>query len=224
MTTKKLEPKQLLDRMRNEAAELLKYDLNNLTAAQSVRLDRAAALRLELDDVQSRQLAGLPIDMAKFVVASEALERLVGGNPETSTTGHDFSGAREELRQFFARRAEAIARRDARAAEAQRGVPKFGETFSDPGGGDDAERDRSVSLPEPSSPLAAAGSEHPVLIEPPEICATAAQIPPPAQQQPRRKSLEEINTPTNPAPGPREAWRDYVNSDEIISPWFVPHG
>jgi hypothetical protein len=89
VTTKKLEPKQLLDRMRNEVAGLLKYDLNNLTAAQSVRLDRAAALRLELDDISSRQLAGLPIDMAKFVVASEALERLVGGNPDETSTAHD---------------------------------------------------------------------------------------------------------------------------------------
>ena len=73
MTIVKLEPRQLLDRMRKLTATLLGYDLSNLTPAQSVRLDRAAALRLELDDVQSRQLAGLPVDMAKFVVASEAL-------------------------------------------------------------------------------------------------------------------------------------------------------
>ena len=111
MTTKKLEPKQLLDRMRNEVAGLLKYDLSNLTAAQSVRLDRAAALRLELDDVQSRQLAGLPIDMAKFVVASEALERLVGGNPDAPAAGHDFfRSATKNCAASSLRRADAIAR------------------------------------------------------------------------------------------------------------------
>jgi hypothetical protein len=95
--------------MRKSAADMLGYDLTvKLTAAQSVRLDRAAALRLELDDLQGRQLAGLPIDTNKYVVASESLERLVGGDPEQSTTTHDFIGAREELENFFVQRAERI--------------------------------------------------------------------------------------------------------------------
>jgi hypothetical protein len=83
VTQTKLTPKQLLDRMRKLTADLLGYDLTNLTPAQSVRLDRAAAIRLMLDDVQSRQLAGLDIDMTKFVAASEVLERMLdGGDPE----------------------------------------------------------------------------------------------------------------------------------------------
>jgi hypothetical protein len=49
VTATKLTPKQLLDRMRKTSAELLGYDLDNLTPAQSVRLDRAAAIRLELE-------------------------------------------------------------------------------------------------------------------------------------------------------------------------------
>lgn len=94
-----VDPSILRDRLRRETAELLGYDIDNLTAAQSVRLDRAATLRLELDDIETRQLAGLPIEMAKYVVASEALERLVAtahGNPEQTTSGM-FAGARAEL-------------------------------------------------------------------------------------------------------------------------------
>jgi hypothetical protein len=138
VTQTKLTPKQLLDRMRKSTADLLGYDLTaKLTAAQSVRLDRAAVLRLELDDVQSRQLAGLPVDMAKFVVASEALERLVGGAPEQTTASHDFSGAKEELARLLERRAEALARRREHdeAARAAAAMPA-----PDENPGDDAQR------------------------------------------------------------------------------------
>jgi hypothetical protein len=116
VTVTKLTPKQLLDRMRKLTADLLGYDLSNLTPAQSVRLDRAATLRLELDDIQSRQLAGMPIDMTKFVVASEALERMLGGDPEQPTQRYDFSGAREELAALLAQRADALERRAEREA------------------------------------------------------------------------------------------------------------
>jgi hypothetical protein len=117
VTTTKLTPKQLLDRMRKLKAALLNCDLNDMTPAQSVRLDRAAALRLELDDIQGRQLAGLPVDMAKFVVASEALERMLGGNPEQPTNSPDFSGAREELNRFLVERAQRIAARELKESE-----------------------------------------------------------------------------------------------------------
>src|SRR5689334_17373916 len=101
--------------MRKLTADLLGYDLANLTSAQSIRLDRAAALRLELDDIQSRQLAGLTIDMTKYVAASEALERLVGGDPERPTQ-NDFSKDAAELSALLNLRYEAIKRR--RAVEA----------------------------------------------------------------------------------------------------------
>jgi hypothetical protein len=45
-----------------------------------------------------------------YVIASESLERLVGGNPETSTTGPDFEGARQELMALLDKRANALER------------------------------------------------------------------------------------------------------------------
>ena len=125
MTTIKLTPKQLLDRMRAVTAKLLGYDLEHLTPAQSVRLDRAASIRLMLDDVQGRLLAGFEIDIAKFCAASEALERMLGGDPDTQQQSVDqFAGAREELLHFLDARASALARRDERiAAEARQPPP-----------------------------------------------------------------------------------------------------
>jgi hypothetical protein len=89
---------------------------NALTAAQEVRLSRAVVLRLELDDIESRKLQGAPFDAAKYIVISEAFERLVGGQPDAPAT-RDFSGAREELERFVTARAEKIAHREQTESE-----------------------------------------------------------------------------------------------------------
>jgi hypothetical protein len=48
--------------LRRSSAKLLKLDPDALSAAESVRVDRCAALRLMLDQMQSAQLAGATID------------------------------------------------------------------------------------------------------------------------------------------------------------------
>lgn len=68
---------ELHGRLRAECAQLLGVDLQRMSPAQTVRLDRATALRLEIDTLQSKQLAGSPIDVGKLMQASEALERLL---------------------------------------------------------------------------------------------------------------------------------------------------
>jgi hypothetical protein len=70
------------EQLRKATAKMLGYDYDNLTSAQSVRLDRAAMLRLELDDCQTAKLNGQPFDMVKYIAASESLERLMGGTPD----------------------------------------------------------------------------------------------------------------------------------------------
>lgn len=105
-------------RLRAETAKLLKLDVNNLSPAQSVRLDRAATLRLELNDIEECKLNGAPFDTVKYIAASEALERMLGGDPERSQQV-DFTGAREELLHFLENRAEALARRDERRSREQ---------------------------------------------------------------------------------------------------------
>jgi hypothetical protein len=88
------------EQLRRDTARMLGLDHASLTAAQSVRLDRAVMLRLELDDCQTKKLAGQSFDTNKYVAASESLERLFGSDPEATTTPHDFKGAREELSNF----------------------------------------------------------------------------------------------------------------------------
>jgi hypothetical protein len=102
--------------LRKETAAMLRLDINNLTPAQSVRLDRAATLRLELNDIEECKLNGAPFDTVKYIAASEALERMLGGDPERPSQQFDFTGAREELSRFLAGRAEALARKAERTA------------------------------------------------------------------------------------------------------------
>jgi hypothetical protein len=204
VTQTKLTPKQLLDRTRSLTADLLRYDLNNLTPAQSIRLDRAAALRLELDDISSRQLAGLPVDMAKFVVASEALERMLGGNPDQQYDNrHDFSGAKQELLRFLDDRAKTQERKAKRLAAASNklegsdSVPSIHEHHQQQAAnGEDEQLAPHESsaltrpLPEPSAAAV------PALRRP-------APLPPPVAETPSER-IARINGGTAVPPSP---WR-----------------
>jgi hypothetical protein len=86
------------DQLRLDTCRLLKYDINALTAAQEVRLERAVVLRLEIDDLATKKLNNQTFDIKAYVAASEALERLFGGEPDSPTPPvHDFEGAFERL-------------------------------------------------------------------------------------------------------------------------------
>jgi hypothetical protein len=61
--------------------ELLGVDPKHLTLTQKLRVSRASALRLQIDDLEKAQLLGQPTDINKLVEASEALERLVTPTP-----------------------------------------------------------------------------------------------------------------------------------------------
>jgi hypothetical protein len=206
------DPATTYDRLRIETAAMLGFDYAALTAAQSVRVDRAAILRLELDDCQTKKLEGQPFDTNKYVATSEALERLLGSDPETSTA-HDFSGAREELRRFFAQRADAIARRDAREAEAAIAAASWKTACSDAPGDD------GVAHPPPSLAAPAGGGEPPPLIEPPPV-----PPPPPRRIETDEEKMARVNAvpvPQHYLKGPPEPWRPYVSEDGSIStsPW-----
>jgi hypothetical protein len=211
-------PDVFRERLRRDTAKMLSIDdLENMTPADSVRLSRACMLRLELDDCETKKLNNQPFDVKAYVVASEALERLVGGDP-ASTAGHNdpFAGAREELARFLAGRAAAIARRDARQAAAlesskHQDVPKSGPINPDPAGSDVS--DSGVPHP-PPSPVAAGGCDHPLLISPPPP-------PPPASAAERAANVERLNSqPANPEPGPLPEWRRWVDENGIrTSPW-----
>jgi hypothetical protein len=93
---------KLFNSLRASTVELLGYDVDNLTAAQRIRVDRVIALRLVIDDAQAKQMRGESIDVRAFVSASEDLERMVGGNPASPPTEARFSvDARARLRRLI---------------------------------------------------------------------------------------------------------------------------
>jgi hypothetical protein len=62
---------------RAEIIGLFGWDADSLTPEQTLRADCATALRLGLDELQGRLIRGESVDMAKMLVASEALSRLL---------------------------------------------------------------------------------------------------------------------------------------------------
>jgi len=121
--------------------------------------------------------------------------------------GVDFAGAKEELRQFLAQRADAIEKRREREAKAI----ESSKSFSYPGSSD-ALSDEGVPQPPSAAPDAPATRGLPT--EPPQRVETAEE------------RMARVNSvPAIPPRGPREEWRDYIGADgAIISPWFIPHG
>jgi hypothetical protein len=111
------DPDKLRARLRIDTCRLLRYDIDKLTSAQEVRLNRATMLRLTLDDIETRLLNNNQheFDTKAYVAASESLERLVGGDPERDQ-GHDFSADAAALDALLGRRHEALEqRRDSEA-------------------------------------------------------------------------------------------------------------
>ncbi len=101
---------ELYARLRTECADLLGFDLAALSPAQTVKLDRVVALRLELDTLQSKQLAAQPIDLPKLLQASEALEKLL---PAGATDNADGNGM--DLRRLNDDELETLLRLTAKA-------------------------------------------------------------------------------------------------------------
>ncbi len=64
-------------RLHASTCKLLGLNPASLSLAEKVRVDRASALRLQIDDLQAAQLRGAQIDINKLVEASEALERMI---------------------------------------------------------------------------------------------------------------------------------------------------
>jgi hypothetical protein len=102
----------LRENPRRDTAKMLGINLGNMTAAQEVRLARCCMLRLELDDIEARKLSNQQFDIKAYIAASEALERLMGGDPVTGADGDfetrynervqaEFAGAHDKLSQLL---------------------------------------------------------------------------------------------------------------------------
>ena len=211
--------------LRVSTAKMLSLDINNLTAAQSVKLDRCCMLRLLVDDLRAKQLSGQQIDVREFVAASESLERMVGDGslegPARFSPDH-----RAKLRQLIENAMRGSEAQDAEDEatmalkdEAQAIAAAAPPDGSNSGGAPPAAVGRAQGVGDVSASASPpAAPDAPVLVE----------TPPP--QRPRAKSEAELiaqmdKANSQPALPPdnraqREPWRSHVSSDGIIAPWW----
>ena len=175
------DPAATYERLRDETAAMFNYDIANLSLTQGLQLDLVSLLRLEVDTMQGKVLAGDTVDLARLVAAHGLLQKMLPAQalvaPASTADNPDpFAGAREELARLFEQRAEALARRDRRReaemardpdaarreleTKIQAAIEKHGKTINagnpgilKPAAGDDAHS----SVAHPLSPDAPAG-------------------------------------------------------------------
>jgi hypothetical protein len=99
MTAPDLETKSR--RLNAGTCELLGLDPEHLTLTQKIRVSRASALRLQIDDLEKAQLLGQPIDIHALVSASEALEKLVTPMPNGDDESKKYEAARIKFEKLI---------------------------------------------------------------------------------------------------------------------------
>jgi hypothetical protein len=171
------------DRLRKETAALLGLDIDNLTAAQSVRLDRCSTLRLELDDIESRKLQGAAFDAVKYIAVSEALERLVGGHPEQTANNPNYDAALAAVEQSIQ---GVIDVHHLKAAERDTETMMREEMAAIAAASNCASGDAHEG--ERPAPAAAPADDAPARV------TDAARLPPPAEHPLRSHSMNNPNT------------------------------
>jgi hypothetical protein len=210
------------EQLRASTAKLLRLDPAALSPSEAVRVDRAASLRMLIDGFQAAQLRGEVIDAKGFVIASQELERLMGGNPAAPPTRFN-DEHKAKLRKLIeaAMRGdeanEAMRTADIREREEMAAILAAGGDIAAaapdwqpaPAGGDVEGLAAGCSALTAAERSSAGGGGSSAL--PP---AAPVVAPPPPQ-----------NKPSNPPPGPREVWRDHLGPDgSIVAPYFNPYG
>jgi hypothetical protein len=116
------DPAATYERLKTETAGMFGYDLADLSLTQGLQIDLVSLLRLEVDSMQGKVLAGETVDLARLVAAHGLLAKMLPTSalvaPAAAADHHDqFAGAREELARFLADRAERIKAREVRESE-----------------------------------------------------------------------------------------------------------
>jgi hypothetical protein len=208
-------------RLRRSTAELLGFgsDFDKLSPADRVLVDRAATLRLRVDDLRLMQLKGEAIDTDEFVKASEQLEHVLRADRRVDAMGSPV--ALEQARDAL-RRVLGISRKQP-AADA----PSEADQLA-------ALQERNKALEREVCELRKAKPIEPSA-EPVVQPASEPQPEPPAPantESPWREPTQYHSTKTSdgkPPPHylksgqPREPWESYVNGGRggaIVAPYF----
>jgi hypothetical protein len=108
------DPAKVYAKLRADAAKLLNLDANKMSALESMQCDLVSVLMLELDMLQSSQLAGRQIDISRVSDAVKILRSLL---PAATTEAHpnyehEFDGAAEAFANAIEAGSHAIAARE----------------------------------------------------------------------------------------------------------------
>jgi hypothetical protein len=113
----KLDLRAMSKRLREQTLSVLKLDSDKLSAADEIVVSRAGALRLLISDMEAAQLRGLAIDVAKYVEASEQLERIVRHqDPTPSGASNKFEAAKAQFMAMLKAQLAACEREETREA------------------------------------------------------------------------------------------------------------
>jgi hypothetical protein len=87
-----LDLEHMTKKSRRRACELLGLDPEKLSPGDTILADRVGQLRVIVSDMQDANLRGEPIDLPRYLVASEALETIVrAGRQQITPEGIPFS-------------------------------------------------------------------------------------------------------------------------------------
>jgi hypothetical protein len=186
------------DRLRATTARLLGFDLAKLTFRQLMRLDRAVALQLQVNDLKERQLDGDKIDISQLVTASQALEDLVAQSNGDAAV--DTAAARTKFEALLDNYVEAKKTEDEEKIEQlEREVAEL-----------------QAALAEAKAALANTPLPQPL---PENVVPHPAAQPAMSADEKMARANANRQPPGHYLCGPAEPWRPYVGVDGPIAPW-----
>jgi hypothetical protein len=215
---------------RREAAVLLGVDIEHLSAADGLRIDMVAALRLVIDSEQASILSGGSADLGKLNVAVQSLIALLPNRelPEpTPAEGGPDDPRTIMFETYMAMRkrgeiADPMSTFEGRAREVERLRARVAELEAAGGAPAPEEPGASSGANAPVGgnvvPLPGAKRKHVSDLPPASASAPAAPPPPAAASAPVAGELVMVVDPSS-----EEPWRDYVEpTGEIRSTPRVP--
>jgi hypothetical protein len=201
---------RLYEHCRIETAKIMGVDPKRLTSTQRMKLDMAVSLRLALDTLQGKVIAGELVDIAALITANDTLSKLLPALALDEPPPQAREDARLKLQRLI-EGARAAADHDAAAGicsscealkaelAAVRSMLNFARTGNAP-------------LRDPDGP-------------PPDLQPPSPE--PPASSPPASPSSPSSVSPWNPPPAPSapepyqegsdSTWRRFVNPDGSIS-------
>jgi hypothetical protein len=196
---------RLYQHARTETARIMGVDPKRLTSTQAMKLDMATSLRIALDNLQGRVIAGQSTDIAALITASETLAKLLPALAVDEPTAVQCDDARAKLAALIE---GAIA---AQEYDAERGVCSECERLRE----QVSELEARIRFIQTNAPLR--DPDQPPSDQPPPL------LPPEPASSPASSSPSPWNPPPAPsAPADRYAegqpsdWRRFIGVDGSI--------